>query len=382
MQSSTTLWVLNIGNDTQVAPRHLAGTPGRLIRQMRHDLWPLVLWLHEPGEEALYWRFHLSGSGEAVRCSSPYSVPTVTVGGSLSHVELWGPEPSLERLWPNITIAQTGDIARIQLFAKRTAHFPLLTASSLDKSLLPRAIHTRSELRAWLQDSSGTALVLKLPYSSSGRGIFFLTAEDIATRKDLDHLLAQGVVVEPLFDRESDWGMEYCIEGDGKVTFLGVVPFETDHFRYLHSYVAPQACLQAALIDKVGATAVEQLIALHRRFLAEQLAPYYHGRVGIDTLVYRHGGELKLHPAIEINTRTTMGHVALALASHMGQTFEPQRLELRRLQAVEIPLLTSAKRLHAAQGLWEQGTVPGSTTLLTPYQAGTQFAAMLVPQSP
>ena len=80
---------------------------------------------------------------------------------------------------------------------------------------------------------------------------------------------------------------------------------------YAGNILQSQETLRARLIQHIGSEALTQLIALQETYLSEALvASQYEGYIGIDLFLYEDEGQIKLHPAVEINLRTTMGLLA------------------------------------------------------------------------
>ena len=167
--------------------------------------------------------------------------------------------------------------------------------------------------------TQGPCLV-KLPYSSSGRGLWRINQLDSQLERTLRKLLQRHgtLLVEPLLDKQQDYGAEYYIDEAGEVQFVGLCAFETDgQGRYLESLCqAPEETLQRLTESLSDPDELAQTLAQHRAYLSREVVPYYCGAVGIDLLSYHPDGvssRTALHPWVEINLRYTMGHYALDL---------------------------------------------------------------------
>ena len=162
-------------------------------------------------------------------------------------------------------------------------------------------------------------LVLKAPWSSSGRGVRFLTMDNGQLTVDnwMRHVIAaQGsIMAEPYYDKVKDFGMEFMAEADGTVRYLGLSLFHTVNGAYVGNILATETVKQqmisryipVELIDKT-----KQSIRDHLRLDG------YVGPFGIDMMIVNNCQSFKvqclLHPCVEINLRRTMGHVALAIS--------------------------------------------------------------------
>ncbi len=193
----------------------------------------------------------------------------------------------------------------------------LTSCSSLWRSMMPRCFSTVAEAMQFI-DTQEKQTVLKSPWSSSGRGVFFTSAAEAEQihRRVTDTIRAYGsVLIEPLWNRARDFASEW-VYTDGAVKFLGFSLFTTDDAgRYAGNLVAPQDCLRSEIGRYVPADLTDAAISALAAVLPSVLAPLANsdGRVfhfGIDMLADTEG---RLNPCVEINLRQTMGHVALRL---------------------------------------------------------------------
>ena len=161
-------------------------------------------------------------------------------------------------------------------------------------------------------------VVIKAPWSSSGRGIRYVNGLMNDATKNWVHRLMEkqgGVMVEPYYNKVKDFGMEFYAEKDGRVRFEGFSLFVTQNGAYAGSLLATNEeklemlskYLPIALLE----TIIERIITHAPRLLEE----YYSGPFGVDMMIVagEDGKGFLLHPCVEINLRRTMGHVALAL---------------------------------------------------------------------
>lgn len=162
-----------------------------------------------------------------------------------------------------------------------------------------------------------SALLAKLPSSSSGRGLIWLSSSP--TDDEIDLLTkalrrAGSFSVEPVLDVRQDWAAEFYSDGKGELYFVGWSRFDTNRWgAYLGNRLATQTDLVAELTQTVGAQAHEEAIASVKDYLRERFASLYTGYIGVDMAVYAERDSLFLHPCIEINVRYTMGVAAILL---------------------------------------------------------------------
>ena len=320
----TPLIVCNIGHEVALeAGDALHYTPPRLIRQMRSALWSLPLWAVPVWLDGDSWWVH------------PFSesLSSYLTDRELSHIAkgdvwdselmLWGHERSLAHS-----------------LAKRYGQCDGEACNELPQELMPcwtRAASVRffakyssvpwrsrvvmiTQIEELVELLTQGPCLVKLPFSSSGRGLWRINQLDSQLEETLRKLLQRHgtLLVEPLLDKLQDYGAEYYIDEAGEVQFVGLCAFETDgQGRYLESLCeAPEKTLQQLTESLSDPDELAQTLAQHRAYLSREVAPYYCGAVGIDLLTYRPDGvssRTALHPWVEINLRYTMGHYALDL---------------------------------------------------------------------
>ncbi|MBO6189050.1 MAG: hypothetical protein J6O23_11205 [Prevotella sp.] len=165
-------------------------------------------------------------------------------------------------------------------------------------------------------------VVVKAPWSSSGRGVRFVTE-----RAHLAHLhnwlcnviRRQGsVMVEPYYDKVKDFGMEFTATPEG-IRYEGLSLFHTQNGAYTGNVLATEQAKRDTLSRYLP---LQLLDAVREKIVATcELGPYC-GPFGVDMMLVRPvgavaaetGGTCLLHPCVEINLRRTMGHVALAVS--------------------------------------------------------------------
>ncbi len=158
--------------------------------------------------------------------------------------------------------------------------------------------------------------VVKLPWSSSGRGISFTDGRTLAA------VVAQAsgaikrygsVIVERRAVRIADFAMLFLI-GKSCARFQGLSLFRVDeHGRYAGNYIGSQHSIEAVLAAMYSPERLQEVAAVLECVLYDVLGGQYSGPVGVDMLLARDEGGVVLHPTVEVNLRYTMGFVALAL---------------------------------------------------------------------
>ena len=320
----TPLIVCNIGHEVALeAGDPLYYTPPRLIRQMRSALWSLPLWAVPVWLDGDSWWVHPFSES-----LSPYltdrelsHIAKGNVGDS--ELMLWGHEWSLAHSLAK-QYGLSGGEACSELPQELMPCWTRAASARFFEKYSSVPWRSRVAMMTQIEElvellTQGPCLV-KLPYSSSGRGLWRINRLDSQLEETLRKLLRRHgtLLVEPLLDKMQDYGAEYYIDEAGEVQFVGLCAFETDdQGRYLDSLCqAPEETLRQLTESLSDPNELTQALAQHRAYLSREVAPYYCGAVGIDLLTYRPDGvssRTALHPWVEINLRYTMGHYALDL---------------------------------------------------------------------
>jgi uncharacterized ferritin-like protein (DUF455 family) len=190
-------------------------------------------------------------------------------------------------------------------------------------------VSSESQLREALKairDRGFKTAVFKPDLSASGRGQYRI---DTSESEPVSRGLRSGstAVVEPWLDRVLDLSFLWRIApGEASAKFLGWARSEiAAGNRYKGTMIGnPFGDCSSEVRRFLLTNRYERLnfVAkwLEKRIVPELLNRGFQGYFGIDSMVYRDmAGQLKLRPFVELNPRTTMGHVALSLRSRIAQ---------------------------------------------------------------
>ncbi|MCM1319171.1 MAG: hypothetical protein NC217_02180 [Muribaculaceae bacterium] len=201
-------------------------------------------------------------------------------------------------------------LAKLRELAHRslTMHFHEQTGS--DK--VPLYFTYADDAMSFVSKKCESGYVAKLPWSSSGRGVFFNP-----DRQTLNRLMSRqgGIMLEPLWDKALDFATEwYCRQG--QVAFQGFSLFENSETgKYAGNLVAPQAELKRHILRYCDEAQLDDILLRLQQTIEQHIAPHYTGPLGIDMLCDKQG---LINPCVEVNMRMTMGHVALLVYKYSG----------------------------------------------------------------
>lgn len=230
----------------------------------------------------------------------------------------WGWNLSLRTMlaregYPEAFLPSEETLACWRTIAHRRTALKVCGMLGFEAEWMPREFTVGEEAERYV--ASRGDVMLKMPWSSSGRGILAVRKGDgeKAARRIRDCIASQGsVLVEPFYDNACDFATEW--ESDGKtVIFKGFSMFETDgNGRYRGNLVASQDVILERLSNYAPIKDIQRVPTLLQPILTEVLLRHfevpYVGPFGVDGLIDTHR---KIVPCIEVNLRRTMGHVAL-----------------------------------------------------------------------
>lgn len=189
--------------------------------------------------------------------------------------------------------------------------------NDIDSTLRALRVDSIDKLSA-LAESSPYPLLVKSPYSSSGRGLVWLPAKSLerSERQIISGMLKRQeyVTAERTLDKTLDFSMHFRIERK-TCSFMGYSIFETNNKgAYQRSLLLNQNKLHQRIAQQIGnAPLLEEVKQLLITFIEETFGEIYEGAIGVDMLTYRNGNEIRLHPCVEINMRKSMGYLAIEL---------------------------------------------------------------------
>ncbi len=310
------LHLFNPDNDLALAANLEHYTPPKAAMQLKRDGAVLPMWYGSPGDRVIcygveaqwYDRMHALFPGLPELHDHRHSLhPPEPWGWSKAAREALrreGADPSL--------LPSDADLERLrELSHRRTA---ARLASRLremlpDVELPDAAVEARScrEVEELMKRWGG--VYVKQPWSGSGRGVICSLPNPAgALRLAETSIRTQGsVLVEPALAPGLDFARIYRCH-DGLVEDLGTSVFTTDALgHYTGNLLAPEEVRFDKVAQRYPAEVLMRVFQAVRVIIREEIAPYYSGIVGVDMLVSAEG---KLHPAVEVNLRHTMGYVA------------------------------------------------------------------------
>lgn len=334
------LHVFNPDHDIALAVNRDRFTAPRAALQLRRDLGYLPMLWAAPGDLVLVDDVAVAREGlqqfdeeRGARLIGRHELANHDYGNALSEICPWGWDVALrrelsecgvpERLLPSAERLQV--IRRISHRAwAATRLLPPLRAfaSTVGESL---EVHGVGEVETYLK--SHRHIVVKEPWSSSGRGIRYVS-EMFGEEKSgvgmtqqltnwIENVVARqgSVMVEPWYDKLLDFAMEFVSDGQGTAEYIGLSLFHTENGAYSGNVLETEERKMEMLSRYVDESLIVGLQSAVSTEMGTLLNGHYAGCFGVDMMLVRKDGQIVVHPCVEVNLRRTMGHVAQALSS-------------------------------------------------------------------
>jgi hypothetical protein len=342
-----TLHIFNPDQDIALASGLKIFTAPHAGRQLRHDLgWLPILWAKD---EDQIWVDDLEFANAGMRrflkrlhIEPKAQLTTEISTDHFTDINPWGWNNALrfrlqregvtEELLPT-----TQEIESIRRLSHRRTASHLL--ASLKQEVegatgLSQECHQSDEVKEVI--SEWKKVVVKAPWSSSGRGVRFINSELSPSFEGWlrNTIAAQGsVMVEPQYNKVKDFAFEFGSDGKGHITFQGLSLFHTANGAYTGNLLATEHFKQKQLCQYLSANTLMQTEQAICRLLAPTIGNSYTGPFGIDMMVVGSddGSGFFIHPCVEINLRHTMGHAALALTRLINPQNDDEVVKVMRI---------------------------------------------------
>ena len=163
-------------------------------------------------------------------------------------------------------------------------------------------------------------LVVKAPWSSSGRGVRFIGGElSDYQRGWLRNIIAQqgSVMVEPFYPKVKDFGMEFEALSNGQIRYVGLSLFDTRNGAYTGNVIASEEDKMEMITHYIPISLIDFVRVKIMDALGQVIGRHYVGPFGVDMMILSKPDNqgFFIFPCVEINLRRTMGHVAIEMAN-------------------------------------------------------------------
>ncbi len=160
-------------------------------------------------------------------------------------------------------------------------------------------------------------IVIKAPWSSSGRGIRYFSvnkSDDPSLQGWIRNTINSqgGVTVEPYYKKVKDFALEFYSDGKGNIEYLGISVFMTSDGCYSGNLISTEERKVDAITKFISQEDLYKIRERAMSYFSSLFKNRYEGPFGIDMMVTvnNKGYGFLINPCVEVNVRRTMGHVA------------------------------------------------------------------------
>ena len=194
--------------------------------------------------------------------------------------------------------------------------------SEVEAGIVPRVCRSLDAVREIVD---GEDVVVKAPWSSSGKGILFVPRKGLMKKEEeiLSGMLhKQGyLMVERRLTRVLDFAMEFEMDECFQLRYLGLSVFNTSkRGEYEGNIIASEESLKEIITAYIREELLDQVRSVLMDALIDRYRGKYTGFLGVDMMIYQdEKGQYKIQPCVEINLRYNMGIVALRLQRYVAK---------------------------------------------------------------
>ena len=269
-----TLHLFNPEHDIALAAHLAHFTPPHAARQLKADLcWLPALWANADDavlvENAEYARKACSRRLKLLGRKAPQFVERQQLPQlEITRVEPWGWDAALAtdlKRWgvPADILPSDALLEQYRQLSHRRTSAQLLPALRIEGTVGEAVECATLEQVEDCRERWGQ-IVVKSPWSSSGRGVHFSVQEGWINNV----LKVQGsVMVEPYYNKVKDFGMEFERDKDGEVRYLGLSLFHTKNGAYIGNLLVTENTkreqisryISTELLDKIKQNIIESV---------------------------------------------------------------------------------------------------------------------------
>lgn len=322
------LHIYNPEHDIALGKNEANFTPAKAARSTKERFWYIPIYWAEEGDWILKEEPTHVLSREGLLNNLPHELKFV----SWEELKILSPEEMPSKIepwgWDRLIVSQ---------LVKCNPLFKALVPSDdeLDKirklssrefaalNILPKLVALSDDLIGEAKVFDGTvdeleeivknsgSIVLKSPWSCSGRGVRFIEGELSGNDKGwIRNVLAeQGtIMIEPKYNKVLDFAMEFEVR-NSKIEYHSLNVFKTHEGKYLQNIEKEE--LSTYQIDYLLEIIRDGIIKIVTEILGKHSSLFnWIGSFGVDMMIIKDANsKTKVHPCVEMNLRRTMGQI-------------------------------------------------------------------------
>ena len=384
---TTKFHIFNPEHDSALALESGIYTPKPQIQQFAKDLSTLPLWYSDEEDKVILPEISDQEWLNSVGNIIPNIKDKIASTDEYKHFQApkrlmpWGIDSSVCRLTNTTQIDgenTAGVIKRTKILSSREQTQDALTRlkeNGLFDGFVSRKVDSIEELRK-INEEFGR-IVVKAPWSSSGRGVLFIdNLDDKEARRIGKVIESQGfVMAESFFEKEIDFALEFE-DIDGQWQFAGYSLFSTDeHGAYKQNVLASDEFLKAEICKHADAEKLDKIVEFYCGYFQERDEELRGNKIiGVDMMA----GNGRIHPCVEINVRHTMGIVARRLYDKYIEPGKTGYYAIIRQNTTDDLRKWNAEQTQAFPSTISNGKISKGFVSLTPIEEKTVFQAYVV----
>ncbi len=325
---SRKVYIFNPENDLALANGNENFEPPLAARRLRSDLSLLPLWYADESAVVLTYSEISSEWLKKEREALGINVLWMTTDAFPANRKPddrfipWGWSPAIYKLWHKAGCTELLENEPDFLPYKKLSHraFTIDVLNELQQKFLfskdlqiPQELFSLSEIEAYSKENF--PVLLKAPWSGSGRGLFWYTKPQDEKVKQWAYSVLQkqeSIIGEPVYLKEIDFAMQFFSNGN-EVSFTGYSLFMTDIYgTYKGNRLETNDFIKEKLSQSVPIEQLKRIQKVLSGFFSKKIAPFYKGYFGVDMMVCsspENSGIRFLHPCVEVNLRMNMGMI-------------------------------------------------------------------------
>lgn len=384
---TTKFHIFNPEHDSALALESGIYTPKPQIQQFAKDLSTLPLWYSDEEDKVILPEISDQEWLNSVDNIIPNLKDRIASTDDYKHFNAekrlmpWGIDNTVCKL-TNTTQIDGEDVAevvnRTKIFSSREQTQDVLTRlkeNGLFDGFVSRKVDSIETLRK-INEEFGR-IVVKAPWSSSGRGVLFIDELDEKEAKRIEKIIeSQGfVMAESFFEKEIDFALEFE-NTDGKWQFAGYSLFSTDeHGAYKQNLLASDEFLKAEIGKHADADRLDKIVEFYCQYFQGKSSELRGNKIiGVDMMA----GNGRIHPCVEINVRHTMGIVARKLYDKYIEPGKTGYYAIIRQNTTDDLRKWNAEQTQAFPSTISDGRIFQGFVSLTPIEAKSVFEAYVV----
>ena len=314
------LYIFNPENDLALADGGANYSPPPAALRIAQDLASLPLWFAGKDDAvALANEENHSFREKVAQCFEVATGYDKNIRPMITGIVPWGWSKQLLRRmraagFDDTILPSDDDIAAIRELSNRKSSIRLLRALAergIDTPPMPLYFTDSDSACAFV--SSVPRCVVKAPWSGSGKGIMWgIGHVEEPMRHFCNGIVRRqgGVVCEYFLEKEVEFAMEF-FSGDGGISFAGYSLFTSSKGAYSGNVLAQDCEIErfiSSYIPLDNIRAVREALCEELQMLVKDCG--YKGYLGVDMMIYKDAGRVRLNPCMELNLRMNMGMVS------------------------------------------------------------------------